>query len=217
MFNDLSLSKSLIKIVVVFLTISVHNFCLSQVQTSKSFQQKFQSSQEIENTRELIELGRLEEAKHKIYEQLKIKPRDAQWRYLKAVLLAEFAIINQNSDNSDLSSVKIETDRAIESFERFTEEFPELSEPYNNLSVLYLMRGQPNEAREALEKAITNNPNYVLAYENLGDLYVYLANITYKKGLSKLPSSSRLDKKLDHLNQMPFLTKSRVIRNFKKK
>jgi len=217
MFNDLSLSKSLIKIVVVFLTITVHNFCLSQVQTSKSFQQKFQSSQEIENTRELIELGRLEEAKHKIYEQLKIKPRDAQWRYLKAVLLAEFAIINQNSDNSDLSSVKIETDRAIESFERFTEEFPELSEPYNNLSVLYLMRGQPNEAREALEKAITNNPNYVLAYENLGDLYVYLANITYKKGLSKLPSSSRLDKKLDHLNQMPFLTKSRVIRNFKKK
>ncbi|OUT98887.1 MAG: hypothetical protein CBC01_02400 [Betaproteobacteria bacterium TMED41] len=217
MFNDLSLSKSLIKIVVVFLTISVHNFCLSQVQTSKSFQQKFQSSQEIENTRELIELGRLEEAKHKIYEQLKIKPRDAQWRYLKAVLLAEFAIINQNSDNSDLSSVKIETNRAIESFERFTEEFPELSEPYNNLSVLYLMRGQPNEAREALEKAITNNPNYVLAYENLGDLYVYLANITYKKGLSKLPSSSRLDKKLDHLNQMPFLTKSRVIRNFKKK
>ena len=138
-------------------------------------------------------------------------------RYLKAVLLAEFAIINQNSDNSDLSSVKIETNRAIESFERFTEEFPELSEPYNNLSVLYLMRGQPNEAREALEKAITNNPNYVLAYENLGDLYVYLANITYKKGLSKLPSSSRLDKKLDHLNQMPFLTKSRVIRNFKKK
>ena len=133
------------------------------------------------------------------------------------MLLAEFAIINQNSDNSDLSSVKIETDRAIESFERFTEEFPELSEPYNNLSVLYLMRGQPNEAREALEKAITNNPNYVLAYENLGDLYVYLANITYKKGLSKLPSSSRLDKKLDHLNQMPFLTKSRVIRNFKKK
>lgn len=217
MFNDLSLSKSLIKIVVVFLTITVHNFCLSQVQTSKSFQQKFQSSQEIENTRELIELGRLEEAKHKIYEQLKIKPRDAQWRYLKAVLLAEFAIINQNSDNSDLSSVKIETNRAIESFERFTEEFPELSEPYNNLSVLYLMRGQPNEAREALEKAITNNPNYVLAYENLGDLYVYLANITYKKGLSKLPSSSRLDKKLDHLNQMPFLTKSRVIRNFKKK
>ena len=97
---------------------------MSQVQTSKSFQQKFQSSQEIENTRELIELGRLEEAKHKIYEQLKIKPRDAQWRYLKAVLLAEFAIINQNSDNSDLSSVKIETNRAIESFERFTEEFP---------------------------------------------------------------------------------------------
>ena len=115
------------------------------------------------------------------------------------------------------SSIQLKLDKAIEKFERFTEEFPELSEPFNNLSVLYLRQGQTDRSREALERAIINNPNYELAYENLGDLYIYLANMTYKKGLSKLPKSSRLNKKLIHLNQMPFLAKPNIIIELKKK
>jgi tetratricopeptide (TPR) repeat protein len=217
MLNDLSLGKNFTTLVFIFVAINFSNLCWSQVQTSSSPTQISQFSEEIENTRELIVLGRLKEAQEKISTQLKIKPRDAQWRYLNAVLLAEFAIINQNSALGDISSNKLLIEKAIESFERFTEEFPELSEPYNNLAVLYLMRGQPDRSREALEKAVINNPNYELGYENLGDLYIYLANTTYKKGFSKSPKSSRLNKKLDHLSQMPFLTKPNITSKFKKK
>ena len=79
------------------------------------------------------------------------------------------------------------------------------------------MRGQPNRARDALEKAIINNPNYELAYENLGDLYTLLAKVTYKKGLAKLPKSLRLDKKFNHLSKMPFISKPNIIIKFKSK
>lgn len=217
MFHNLSLNKNFKKLLFVFAIFSFLNLCEAQVKTTKASRQITQVAEDIENARELIELGRLKEAKQIISYKLQKTPRDAQWRYLNAVLLAEFAIINQIKHSKNFSSAKLQINNAIENFERFTEEFPELSEPYNNLSVLYLLRGQPDEARMALEKAISNNPNYELAYENLGDLYVYLANITYKKGFSRLPKSQRLKKKLDHLGMMPFLTKPEIIRNFKKK
>ena len=217
MLNYLSLNKNFVRLVSIFVMSGFFNFCWSQVQTTKPNNQVSDFSKEIKNARELIGLGRLNEAQQIISSQLGKKPRDAQWRYLDAVLDAEFAIIDQNEGVKSFSSIKLKLDKAIEKFERFTEEFPELSEPFNNLSVLYLRSGQADRSRESLERAIINNPNYELAYENLGDLYIYLANITYNKGLSKLPKSSRLSKKLDHLNQMPFLAKPNIIRELKQK
>ncbi len=217
MLNDLSLNKNVVGLILIIGTNSFFNFCWSQVQTTKTPNQVYEFSQEIINTRELIGLGRLNEAQQIISYQLQKKPRDAQWRYLDAVLIAEFAIIDQDEGKKSVSSIQSKLDDAIEKFERFTEEFPELSEPFNNLSVLYLRRGQADRSRESLERAIINNPNYELAYENLGDLYIYLANMTYKEGLSKLPKSSRLKRKLGHLDQMPFMTKPKVISELKKK
>ena len=132
------------------------------------------------------------------------------------MLLAEFAIIQKNNDYDNTYDSKQKIDIAIVSFERFTEEFPELAEPYNNLAVLYLLQDRPERARLALERAILNNSNYELAYENLGDLYIYLANITYENGLSKLPKSIRLTKKIDHLKSMPLLTRPNIIKKLKK-
>ena len=217
MLNDLSLNKNFVRFLFVFVICGFLNFCWSQVQTTREPNQIYDFSQEIQNTKELIGLGRLNEAQQIITMQLQKKPRDAQWRYLEAVLFAEFAIIDHDEKTKSNSSIQLKLDKAIEKFERFTEEFPELSEPFNNLSVLYLRQGQTDRSREALERAIINNPNYELAYENLGDLYIYLANMTYKKGVSKLPKSSRLNKKLIHLNQMPFLSKPNIIRELKKK
>ena len=217
MLNDLSLNKNVVGLILIIGTNCFLNFCWSQVQTTRTLNQVYEFSQEIKNTRELIGLGRLNEAQQIISYQLQKKPRDAQWRYLDAVLIAEFAIIDQDEGKKSVSSIQSKLDNAIEKFERFAEEFPELSEPFNNLSVLYLRRGQADRSRESLERAIINNPNYELAYENLGDLYIYLANMTYKEGLSKLPKSSRLKRKLGHLDQMPFMTKPKVISELKKK
>ena len=49
-------------------------------------------------TRELIELGKFEEADAVIVVQLREKPRDAQWRYLKALLKAEMGLSLKNKE-----------------------------------------------------------------------------------------------------------------------
>ncbi|MEY4083845.1 MAG: hypothetical protein RL483_1214 [Pseudomonadota bacterium] len=142
---------------------------------------------EITQTIELIDLKRFNDAQQKIDEALKTRPRDAQWRFLEGVLLAE-----TNQDQ-----------KAINAFESLREEFPELAEPYNNLAVLYQRRGEFQRARVALEQAILNRPGYALAYENLGDLYTRLALQTYEKGLGAKGASPFLSAKRGHLEKMP--------------
>jgi len=95
------------------------------------------------------------------------KPRDAQMRFLKGVILTE-----QNKAGE-----------AIAIFVRLTEDYPDLPEPYNNLAVLYAADGQYEKARQALDKAIKTNPSYATAYENLGDIHAKLASQAYDKAL----------------------------------
>jgi Flp pilus assembly protein TadD len=64
---------------------------------------------------------------------------------------------------------------------RLTQEFPELPEPHNNLATVYAQESQFSLARESLEMAIKLNPNYALAHENLGDVYVRLARESYAR------------------------------------
>jgi tetratricopeptide (TPR) repeat protein len=72
---------------------------------------------------------------------------------------------------------------AVATFQKLTEEFPELPEPYNNLAVLYAGQSQFDKARAALEMAIRTNPSYATAHENLGDVYAKLASQAYSKAL----------------------------------
>ena len=149
-------------------------------------------------TRELIELGKFEEADAVIVVQLREKPRDAQWRYLKALLKAEMGLSLKNKEILD---------SAVFLFERLAEEFPELPEPYNNLAVLYNKMGQEQKAIESFKLAILNNPGYALAYENLADLYLFLARETYIKGISKSrKSNDRLEAKSNFLKNVPFFS-----------
>ena len=50
----------------------------------------------LQEARELIELGKYEEADAIIVVQLKDKPRDAQWRYMEALLKAEMGLSLNN-------------------------------------------------------------------------------------------------------------------------
>lgn len=115
----------------------------------------------------LMRAGQLAEASTKADQFLATKPRDAQMRFLKGVILTE-----QNKPND-----------AIGAFTKLTEDYPELPEPYNNLAVLYAGQSQFDKARAALEMAIRTNPSYATAHENLGDVYAKLASQAYSKAL----------------------------------
>ena len=163
----------------------------------------------LQEARELIELGKYEEADAIIVVQLKDKPRDAQWRYLEALLKAEMGLSLNNEDILD---------SAVFLFERLSEEFPELPEPYNNLAVLYDKMGEEQKAISSLKLAILNNPDYTLAYENLADLYLFLARETYLEGISKgRKNNERLEAKSNFLKNIPFFSSKSLDLNTLKK
>ena len=115
----------------------------------------------------LIKSGQLDQAMARADVFLSTKPKDAQMRFLKGLILTEK---NKPTD-------------AIGVFTKLTEDFPELPEPYNNLAVLYAGQGQFDKARTSLEMAIRTHPSYATAHENLGDVYAKLASQSYDKAL----------------------------------
>jgi len=77
-----------------------------------------------------------------------------------------------------------ETDAAIATFQSLNEDYPELPEPYNNLAVIWAQRGEYDKARKALEVALVTRPDYAIAHENLGDIYVRLAGVEYNRAIA---------------------------------
>jgi tetratricopeptide (TPR) repeat protein len=104
-------------------------------------------------------------ALNQLDERVKTNPRDVQAKFKRATILAR---LNRDDD-------------AIEAFTELTQLYPELPEPYNNLAALYAKHGRYDEARVALETAVKANPSYSLAWENLGDLYLRLADASYRR------------------------------------
>lgn len=115
----------------------------------------------------LLRAGQTSEALQKVEGVLAVRPKDAQMRFLKGLILTE-----QNKSAE-----------AINIFTKLTDDYPELPEPYNNLAVLYAASGQYDKARASLEMAIRTNPTYGTAHENLGDVYAKLASQAYDKAL----------------------------------
>jgi tetratricopeptide (TPR) repeat protein len=134
----------------------------------------------------LVRAGQLAEAIAKADAYLAQRPRDAQMRFLKGVILTE-----QNKSAE-----------AIVVFTKLTEDFPDLPEPYNNLAVLYASNGQYDKARAALDMAIRTNPAYATAYENLGDIHAKLASQAYDKALQLDSANSGAKSKLTLLRSL---------------
>ena len=103
-------------------------------------------------------------AQQRLQQALQQRPGDAPLRFLQAVLLSETG----------------QTAQARAALERMTEEFPDLPEPYNNLAVLHAADGQFDRARLLLETALRLDPAYRVAHENLGDVFVRLAQRAYE-------------------------------------
>jgi tetratricopeptide (TPR) repeat protein len=122
---------------------------------------------EYQDVNQLMVAGRFNEAVAKADAFLMSKPGDSQMRFLKGV-------VQRNAGKLP---------EAIAIFTKLTEDFPTLSEPYNNLAVIYAGQNQLDKAKTALEMAIRVNPGFATAHENLGDLYLRLASQTYARAL----------------------------------
>ena len=111
---------------------------------------------------------------------LAARPGDAGLRFLQGVLLAE-------------------SDRPAEAaavFERMNEDFPDLPEPYNNLAVIEAAKGQLDRARSLLETALRLDPTYRTAHQNLGDVFVRLAQRAYEAAANSPSAEPALKSKL---------------------
>ena len=95
---------------------------------------------------------------------LEREPGHAQGRLLHGVLRAREGRVGE----------------AIEIFEALRREHPDMSEPYNNLAVLYALEGRLEAARETLLATLERSPDAV-AYTNLGDVYAKLAQQAYER------------------------------------
>ncbi|SEL12808.1 nuclear transport factor 2 family protein [Nitrosovibrio tenuis] len=122
---------------------------------------------ENEEVAKLYKQGNLVKALEQADAYLASKPRDAQMRFNKGLILTEQKKVAD----------------AIKIFSSLSDDYPDLPEPYNNLAVLYASQGQYEKARDALEAAIRTHPSYSTAHENLGDIYAKMASQAYGKAL----------------------------------
>lgn len=123
---------------------------------------------ELADASRLIGEGAYAPALAKIDAVLATDAKNPQARFLKGVV---------QTDQAD-------TDAAIATFQALNEDYPELPEPYNNLAVIWAQRGEYDKARNALEVALVTRPDYAIAHENLGDIYVRLAGAQYERAIS---------------------------------
>ncbi|MBI5919872.1 MAG: tetratricopeptide repeat protein [Nitrosomonadales bacterium] len=134
----------------------------------------------------LFKQGQHTKAMDKVNAILATKPKDAQSRFLKGLILTEQA----------------KTSDAISVFTALTNDYPELPEPYNNLAVLYASQGQYEKAKVALEVAIRTHPSYATAHENLGDIYAKMASQAYDRALQLDRSNTNTQTKLELVREL---------------
>lgn len=141
---------------------------------------------DIQDANKLFKQGQHAQAMAKVNSFLANKPKDAQARFLKGLILTEQGNAAE----------------AIKTFSALTEDYPELPEPYNNLAVLYASQGQYDKAKMSLEMAIRTHPSYATAHENLGDIYAKMASQAYDRALQLDRSNTTTQTKLSMIQDL---------------
>jgi tetratricopeptide (TPR) repeat protein len=140
----------------------------------------------IQDINRLMKQGQHTQALEQVDKYLAGKPRDAQGRFLRGLILTE---LNRSNE-------------AIVVFQKLTEDYPELPEPYNNLAVIYAQQKQYEKAKQALEAAIRTHPAYATAHENLGDIYARMASQAYDKALQIDSTNTSAQTKLSMIRDL---------------
>jgi len=125
------------------------------------------SADMLSDAQNLFAAGKANQAMVKVNDYLRTKPKSAEARFLKGLILVEQG----------------KSDAAIGVFTTLTKDYPELPEPYNNIAVIHAAEGDYDSARAALQAALKTHPSYATAYENLGDIYAKLASEAYQQAL----------------------------------
>src|SRR5258706_12957003 len=146
----------------------------------------YAAGEDLKEINRLYQQGQTAQALEQVNAYLASKPKDAQARFLKGVILTD----------------QKKNEEAIKVFTELTEEYPELPEPYNNLAVLYASLGQYERAKIALELAIRTHPSYATAHENLGDIYAQLASRAYDKALQLDKGNTTAQTKLSMIKEL---------------
>jgi len=146
-------------------------------------------SPSLDDVRELLSEGQLEQALQAVDTYLQQAEDDRQGRFVKGVVLSELG----------------RTDEAIAVFEQLVQDYPDLPEPHNNLAVLYASRGDLDNARDSLLQAITIHPSYGIAHENLGDIYARMAEVAYQRAVELDKANDAARRKLAQLSDVTSL------------
>jgi tetratricopeptide (TPR) repeat protein len=140
----------------------------------------------LQDVSKLLKQGQHAQALDQVDKYLAGKPKDAQGRFLKGLILTEMN----------------KTNEAVAIFQKLTDDYPELPEPYNNLAVIYAQQKQYEKAKQALEMAIRTHPSYATAHENLGDIYTRMASQAYDKALQIDSSNTSAQTKLSMIRDL---------------
>jgi Flp pilus assembly protein TadD len=143
-------------------------------------------AESLDEVNRLIKSGQHAKALDQVERYLADRPKDAQGRFLKGIILTG---LNRQND-------------AIAVFRKLTQDYPDLPEPHNNLAVIYAQQKQYDKAKEELEKAIRTHPAYATAHENLGDIYSRLASQAYGKALQIDASNTSAQTKLAMISDL---------------
>jgi Flp pilus assembly protein TadD len=109
------------------------------------------------------------------------RPRDAQARFLRGVVLMD---MKRNDD-------------ALNLFTQLSQEYPELPEPFNNIALLQVRAGKLELARQALETALRNDPGHQVARVNLGEVHLMLAVQAWEAAAAQAPLDQRVARRLE--------------------
>lgn len=135
---------------------------------------------EIAKIRKLQQSRRWAEALRAANRAVRKFPGNTQLRFLQGVSLSNAG----------------KAEQAIAAFEALARDHPELAEPYNNLAVLHAGQGDLDAARAALIAAIRVVPDYPLALQNLGDVYLRMAERSYLAAIESQGPTLILKRKL---------------------
>jgi Flp pilus assembly protein TadD len=136
---------------------------------------------DVADARSSLARGQFEAALQSAHRAVAANPRNAQARFLVAVVLMDMARDAQ----------------AVLAFTELTQDYPELPDPYNNLALLHARQGRLELARQALESALRNDPNHRAARSNLGQIHLMLAVKAWEQAAALGPIDVPLQRKLE--------------------
>ncbi|MEG0821117.1 MAG: tetratricopeptide repeat protein [Burkholderiaceae bacterium] len=147
----------------------------------------------VERVQQLVRSGQRDKALAEADTALATNPKNAQLRFVRAVLLADLG----------------RSAEAKASFEQLIQDYPELPEPYNNLAAIIAGEGRLAQAEQLLKAALDANPSFATAHENLGDLYLRLAADAYAKATQLAPTNRAAAAKLKQVRELAARTTAR--------